>query len=89
MTNRTIRNPFKQRDFARIFDTMITLARDPSSEMYLKDGGQHRGAMHRCAFWDGFNGMKRSPHAPSPQSLSWACYRAGQAYAKQLTKEKA
>lgn len=76
-----IRNPFKQRDFARIFDALIAAASNPKSELYHPDGRQRTGAMQRCAFWDGFNGVKRTAHA-SPGTLAWPCYRAGQAWAK-------
>jgi len=78
-----IRNPFKNRHLARIFDDVLVCARNPKSELYHPDGRQRTGALQRCAFWDGFNGVARSAHA-SPGTLAWACYRAGQAYRKEL-----
>jgi hypothetical protein len=65
----------------KIYDAMLALANDPNSELYFK-GRQHRAAVHRCAFWDGFNGISPSPHRGPNGSLTAACYAAGIAYAK-------
>lgn len=72
---------YKNRDMERIYRAMLALAEDKTSELYLKSGAQRRGAVARCAFWDGFNGLTRTPHA-SPNTLGWACYQAGKAYAR-------
>ena len=57
----------------------------------LIDGGQHRGASHRCAFWDGFSrkfdltGPKRSSQVV-PNTLTAACFMAGREWARQSAK---
>jgi hypothetical protein len=76
---------YKVASMQRIYDAMREAAKNPASEIYLADGSQHRGAMHRCAFWDGFNGMKRSPHA-APGTLSQACFMAGRDFKAELDK---
>lgn len=75
-------NPFRTPELRRAFDTMLAAAYDRASELYLRDGSQHRGALHRCAFWDGYNGLSATPHAV-PGALTWACYRAGQRFARE------
>jgi hypothetical protein len=64
-----------------MYDTMLRLAADPTSELYY-EGHQRTGAGHRAAFWDGYNGMVRSPHI-IPGTLSGACGAAGRAFRKQ------
>jgi len=71
---------YKNRDFQRTYETMLTLAQDKESELY-HNGQQRRGAGHRCAFWDGYNGMKRSANV-TPQSQSAVCFQAGKEFAK-------
>lgn len=78
----TTRNPFKQRDMARVFDAMLAAARDPKSELYHADGSPRTGAMQRCAFWDGYFLKPRTAHA-APGTLAWACFRAGQAFRRE------
>ena len=68
-----------------VYETMLALAADQNSELYYK-GAQRRGAMHRCAFWDGFNGrtlsgQNRTSHVV-PGTLSAACFYAGRAFAR-------
>lgn len=77
-------NPFKQRDLARVYDVMLALARNPESELY-HEGKPRRGASHRCAFWDGFNGLR--PGYIPRGTMAWACLRAGEAWAKQQAKD--
>lgn len=84
---------YKDRAMQKVFDSMLKLAEDPSSELYY-NGEQHRGAAHRCAFWDGFSGKftfagpKRSA-AVVPGTISAACFRAGQEFAKRKAKVSA
>lgn len=78
---------FKSRSMQKVYEACLALAQDKSSEMYLKNGGQHRGANHRCAFWDGFNGLKRSANV-LPGTLTEAAFMAGKAYAKQCHEAK-
>lgn len=71
---------YKNRDFQRTYETMLKLAADNTSELYHA-GKQRRGAGHRCAFWDGYNGLKRSANVV-PQSQSSVCFQAGKVFAK-------
>ena len=71
---------YKDPQLQKIYDAMLTLAADRTSELYWK-GEPRRGASHRCAFWDGFNGLHRSP-AAIPGTLSWPCYQAGKEWAR-------
>lgn len=59
----------------RMYETMLALAADPMSELY-HEGRQRTGAGHRCAFWDGYNGVSPSPHV-IPGTFSAACAAAG------------
>jgi hypothetical protein len=74
---------YKDRHLDRVYWGMLDLARDPTSELYLKDGSQHTGASHRCAFWDGFNGLDPSAHKGAPGTMARACYMAGKAFKKE------
>lgn len=73
---------YQDRSMERVYRTMLALAADRTSELYLKNGGPRRGAGARCAFWDGFNALKRTPHA-APNTMGWACYQAGKTFARQ------
>jgi hypothetical protein len=73
---RTYKNP----QFQHLYNTMLILAADKTSELYLPDGTPHRGAGHRCAFWDGVKGG-RSAHA-IPGTMSMVCHSAGVDWAK-------
>jgi len=64
----------------KLYAAMLEAAADQTSELYY-NGLPHRGAGHRTAFWDGYAGMTRSANA-IPWTLSWTCYRTGQAFAK-------
>lgn len=61
------------------FDALLVVASDKRSEFYTSDGGQRRGAGHRCAFWDGYNGMTRSANAV-PRTMSGAAFQAGREF---------
>mgnify|MGYP003477032377 CR=1 FL=1 len=71
---------YKSPQMQRVYDVLLNLAADCTSELYWK-GQPRRGASHRCAFWDGFNGLKKTP-AAIPGTLSWACYQAGKEWAR-------
>jgi hypothetical protein len=82
---------YKDASLQRVYDTMLTLAADASSELY-HNGEPRRGAGHRAAFWDGYNGMAytgkgRSAHV-IPGTISAACFMAGREFAKQQAKVK-
>lgn len=77
---------YKNPSMQRLYDSLLTLAQDKTSELYWK-GEPRRGAGHRAAFWDGysgkftFTGPKRSAHV-IPGTLSAACFMAGREFAK-------
>ena len=73
---------YKDKRLDQIYWTMLSMARDLSSELYY-NGAQHRGALHRCAFWDGFNGIDPSPHKGPPGTATRVCYMAGVAFKKE------
>lgn len=81
---------YKDARMQGFYETMLTLAADPASELYWQ-GRPRRGAGHRCAFWDGYSGNftytgpKRSAHV-IPGSLSAACFMAGVEFAKRQAK---
>jgi hypothetical protein len=79
---------YSNRSMQRTYEEMMRAARDPSSELYLKDGRRHTGALHRCAFWDGYDGLTRTPHA-SPGTLAWACFMAGRDHRAAEKRRKA
>jgi hypothetical protein len=77
---------YKEPTMQKLYDDLLVLAEDKSSELYY-NGEQHRGAGHRCAFWDGFSGKfdytgpKRSANV-IPGTLSQACFMAGREFAR-------
>jgi hypothetical protein len=90
-----IRNPimtsrYQNTQHQRMYESMLAAAADRSSELY-HDGRPHRGAAHRCAFWDGYAGLVRSANVV-PGTLSAVCFAAGKAFAKShpgIEKEEA
>lgn len=77
---------YKDPSMERCYESALALAADPHSEFYL-DGMPRRGAGHRCAFWDGVDGLKRSAHVV-PGTMSAAFFQAGKTWAKELAKQK-
>lgn len=69
----------KNPKLADIYDRMLAAAADPKSELWY-NGKPHRGASHRSSFWDGYIGKRSSLNIPG--TLTSACYRAGQQFAK-------
>lgn len=67
-----------------MYATMMKLAPDTSSELY-HEGRQRTGAGHRAAFWDGYNGLKKTPHV-IPGTFSAACAAAGRDFRRQQDK---
>jgi len=47
-----------------------------------KDGSENRGGSHKSAFWRGYHGEPNYLFAK--ETLGYACYRAGQDYAKEI-----
>lgn len=75
----------KQKPLLAMYDKMLALAADLSSELYHK-GMQRSGARHRVAFWDGYNGVTKSTHV-IPGTISEACAAAGRDFRKARWKE--
>ncbi len=81
---------YKDRRLQELYDNMLLLAEDKTSEMYW-EGEPRRGAGHRAAFWDGFSGKftfsgpKRSAHVV-PGTMSAVCFMAGRHFARRLEK---
>lgn len=84
---------YKDRSSQHMYEAMLKLAEDKTSEMYY-NGAIHRGAFHRCAFWDGFSGLftltgpGRSPHV-IPGTMSAACFMAGKEFARRQRSVRA
>jgi hypothetical protein len=68
----------------KMYATMMSLATDTTSELY-HEGRQRSGAGHRAAFWDGYNGVKITPHV-IPGTFSAACAAAGRDFRRQQDK---
>ena len=89
-----IRNPFRRPALAKMFDACVAVASDNFEEFYIVPrkerwhgpNAPRRGASHRHAFWNGWNGAKLNWDSYSKQSLSYAAYRAGEAL--RLNEEK-
>lgn len=71
---------YKTPAFQKVYEAMLTAANDLNSELYY-NGKPHRGAGHRCAFWDGYAGLTRSANV-IPGTLSSVCFAAGKVFAK-------
>lgn len=72
---------YKTPSLQKVYDAILACAADPKSELYLKDGiTRHTGAIHRCAFWAGFDGVRSSHNVPG--TLAAACYQAGRVWAR-------
>jgi len=56
---------------------VLQYAQSPNNQLFNSDGSMNRGAAHRCAFWDGYNGVKNSINAGEKTSMTYAWYRAG------------
>ena len=71
---------YKDAQKQRLYDSMLALAADKSSELY-HEGKPRRGAGHRSAFWDGYRGDSKSAMV-IPGTPSAVCYQAGKQFAK-------
>lgn len=71
---------YKTQSFQKLYAAILLLAADKTSEMYLPSGKPHRGAGHRCAFWDGYAGVKSANSVPG--TMSSVAYQAGKVFAK-------
>jgi len=67
--------PKWNKDQQKVYDTLIALHADKTSELYHKDGRQRGGGNVRVFFWHGYNG---TPHlAQELTSLLAAAIAAG------------
>lgn len=80
MAQDTVKARYKTPTFQKTYEQMLALAANVESELYYK-GKPHRGAGHRCAFWDGYAGVKRSANV-IPGTPSAVCFQAGKVFAK-------
>lgn len=70
---------YKDRTMQAAYDACVAAFHNPRSEFYFirPDGTrvQRKGAGHRNAFWNGYNGLanRTFPHG----SAAWAAYMAG------------
>jgi hypothetical protein len=62
---------YKDRDMQRVYEAMRALANDKTSGLY-----QQRPQALWLAFWDGYYGLRKTPHA-SPGTVEWASFMAG------------
>jgi len=82
-------NRFKLTSLRLAYDGIMEQARDSSSMLYIN--GERRevgnyGASHRQAFWNGYDskpGDWMPPSVGCKTSIGYACYRAGQDFAKE------
>lgn len=72
---------YKDRSMQQAYSACVAGFGNRGSELWLNGTEHRRGALHRCAFWDGFEGKSNRPHAPKG-TLAWACYMAGRDCAK-------
>ena len=82
-------NRFKNVGQRTIYDVVMAQARDTESMLYI-DGKRrvmgNYGASHRQAFWNGYDSKPDDWLPPSvgcKTSIGYACYRAGQDFAKE------
>lgn len=68
-----------------MYDVMMELAENKNSELYDSYGFKRRGASHHNAFWDGYDGLNSVWIVP--ESLGYACWRAGQNFRKMQDKK--
>jgi len=62
------------------YDMALVAAKNGSSGLFTKDGGQYRGSTPACAFWDGFNGTRSM--LAGRGTLTGAQYQAGKTFRK-------
>ena len=75
----TRRVRYKNAAMQRAFEGCLAAAFAKDKALFSPDGSQRRGSSQACAFWDGANGMARSPFV-QPGSLASACFAAGKAF---------
>lgn len=71
---------YKDPTMEACYQNALKAAADPKSEFYY-NGKPHRGAGHRCAFWDGYNGLERSANV-IPGTMSQAFFQAGKEWSR-------
>lgn len=70
---------YKNAAMQRAFEGCLAAAFAKDKALFAPDGSQRRGSSQACAFWDGANGMARSPFV-QPGSLASASFAAGKAF---------
>lgn len=89
---------FKDRMMQNAYEGSRKAAADNWSEFYFTKttAGQnpfgpnmpHRGAAHRCAYWDGRKGMSQSMYGRAKTMLGYAFFAAGAEDRKQALKKQ-
>lgn len=93
----TPRPRYKDAHTQRVYDTLLRLAEDTTSELYYNGEPRRGGASHRAAFWDGYSGkytLTGSNPALSrctsaiPGTMSAVCFMAGKEHARRQKRKK-
>jgi hypothetical protein len=82
---------YKDRHTQRVYDTLLALAADKTSELYYNGEPRRGGASHRAAFWDGYSGKYTLSRCTSaiPGTMSAVCFMAGKEHARREKQKKA
>ncbi len=73
---------FKNSGLQKVYDTLLELAADKTSELYDTDGSRHTDSDVRCTFWNGFDGINVK-HRVAPGTMVYAAYQAGREFRRQ------
>jgi len=65
-------------------DNILAYVQRENSPMMNPNGTQNRDSPYRAAFWDGYNGLKRSVNAGDKTSLTYQFFLAGQKFKESL-----
>lgn len=89
----TPRPRYKDAHTQRVYDTLLRLAEDTTSELYYKGEPRRGGASHRTAFWDGHSGLysltgPNRTMSSIPGTMSAVCFMAGKEFARRQKKRK-
>lgn len=76
---------FADRSMKKMYDACRSFGADKNSSFYIQ-GKPHRGAGHRCAYWNGRNGL---PSRWLKNSLAYAAWAAGRDDRRKDTKSRA
>ncbi len=75
---------YKEPRLQEHYDLMLSFAHNRGPELFTPDGGQRRGAGHRNAFWNGYNGLKNI--AWGRGTYAYVAYYAGRQFAKDCAR---